>query len=77
MFAARFDDFASQALRDFDGFSNGAPFGNQARDIWTRTEIASLFQIFDAHSDRYFSDFGQMLLTFHENSPSMVDLPLL
>ena len=74
MFAARFHDLASQTLRDFNGFGNGTSFGDKSQDIWTRTQIAALLQILHAHSDGYFFNFGQMFLTFHENSPSIIEL---
>jgi len=52
--AAGFDHFSSQTLRDFHDLGNSAPFGNQSRDIGTRTPIAPLFQILNAHSNPYF-----------------------
>src|ERR1700747_2409384 len=66
VFAAGFDYFSGQTLRDFHDLGNSAPFGKQSRDIGTRTPIAPLFQILNVHSKRYFCNFSQMLLTFYE-----------
>jgi hypothetical protein len=64
--AAGFGHFSRQTLRDFHDLGDSAPFANQSRDIGTRSPIESLFQILNAHSNRYFFNFSQMLLTFHE-----------
>lgn len=51
MFKAGFDDFAGEALSNFDSIGEAATFGNESRNIWAGTEVTTSLQFLHANAN--------------------------
>ncbi len=65
MFPAGLDVLAGEALSDFYGLRDAAPFRYESRDFGTRAEVSTAFESLDADSDSDFFNFGDVFLPLH------------
>lgn len=65
MLAAGFDNFAGEALCNFDGLRCTAPFRHKSWNVRTCAEISPVFERLDPDADGRFFHFCDVLLPLH------------